>query len=250
MPNNHYDLAMQDFSGIAEKLVRAEENIRNLDSEIELFFEKSEYPVLPENDYDLLLKAIDYHKNLVVPTRFSVLAGEIIHHLRSCYDHVVWHFSVQSVRNIRKIEFPVFDQTPTNHDQRKQFAGKIEGIVDSNVRSLIEGFQPYNSPDPHNNELWIIHDFDIIDKHQELVICAPTGTTVFPIEMEGVIEGYKREHPDLGPAQISRHFKQYGRTQPNISFRNFGRNEIEPISQGLRKLFNSTSDAMKKFEAL
>jgi len=76
---------MQDFAGIAEKLKRSEENIYNLNSEIERFFEESDYPVLPENDRKTLLKAIEYHKNLVIPPRFSVLAGETIHHLRSCF---------------------------------------------------------------------------------------------------------------------------------------------------------------------
>jgi hypothetical protein len=51
---------MQDFEGIAEKLVRAEENLVNLDGEIADFFQKGDYPVLPEHDNELLLKAIKY----------------------------------------------------------------------------------------------------------------------------------------------------------------------------------------------
>jgi hypothetical protein len=131
---------MQQFRGIAEKLVRAKENIDNLDREITVFFEKSEYPVLPKNDPKLLLKAVD-HKNLAVPPRFSVLAGEVIHHLRSCFDHIVWHFSILPVKNVRKIEFPVFETPPTNHDGRKLFEGKITGIANPSVRSVIERLQ-------------------------------------------------------------------------------------------------------------
>lgn len=241
---------MQNFEGIAEKLVRAEENIFNLYSEIERFFEEGDYAVLPENDRKALLKAIEYHKNRAIPPRFSVLAGEIVHHLRSCFDHIVWHFSAGPIQNVKQIDFPVFDKRPVDKRDRTRFDGKIHAITDSNVRNMIEGLQPYNAPDPLDSPLWIIHDFDIVDKHRELVLSHPTGTTVFPIAMQGVIESYKRAHPDIDPAQIARHFKSEGITQPCISFKNFGRREIEPVVSGLTKLFNYTVGAVKGFEAI
>jgi hypothetical protein len=42
----------------------------------------------------------------VVPPRFSVLAGEIVHHLRSCFDHVTWNFSVGATPEHKRIDFP------------------------------------------------------------------------------------------------------------------------------------------------
>jgi hypothetical protein len=238
------------FEGINEKLIRAKENIVNLESEIGAFFEKSDYPVIPDKDHEALLKAIEYHKNLVIPLRFSVLSGEIIHHLRSCFDHIVWHFSVQPAQNVRKIEFPVFDKLPANHEGRKLFEGKIAGITDSNVISLIKRLQPYNAPDPLDDPLWIIHDLDIVDKHRELVILPSTGSLKFPIEMTGIIEGYQRAHPELGPADIAFHFKRYGSAGPTISFRNFSGRKIEPVIPGLTQLFNYTVKVMKDFEVL
>lgn len=241
---------MQDFAGIAEKLVRAKENIGNLDSEIEGFFQESDYPVIPQDDREATLKAIEYHKKLLIPPRFSVLSGEIIHHLRSCFDHIAWHFTVIQVKNIRKIEFPVFDERPVNHESRRLFEGKIEGITDPNVRNLIERFQPYNAPHPTDDPLWIIHDFDIVDKHRELVICAGTGTLVTPPEMREVMECYQREHPELDAAQLARDFKGHGVTQPNIAFRNFGRRKIQTVTVSLLKLFNYTISVVEEFRAL
>jgi hypothetical protein len=241
---------MQQFSGIAEKLVRAKENLFNLYSEIERFFEEGDYPVLPQNDRKALLKAIAYHKNRVIPPRFAVLSGELIHHLRSCFDHVAWHFSVLPVKNVRKIEFPVFEAAPINHDGRKLFEGKIAGIADTNARALIERLQPHNAADPLNDPLWIIHDFDIVDKHRELVVCAGIGRLVVSVEMGPIIESYKRAHPELNPAQIARHFDRHGTTQPSVSFRNFGRREIQPVIPGLTELFNYTVEVVKQFEIL
>lgn len=238
---------MQEFRGIAEKLVRAEENIRNLDSEIEGFFSKSDYPVIPQDNRETALKAIEYHKNLVIPPRAAVLAGEIVHHLRSCFDHIVWHFSVNEVSNIRRIEFPVFDKEPVNHESRSLYKRKIEGIADTNVLALIERLQPYNAADPLDDPLWVIHDFDIIDKHRELVICHGVGTTLIPPNMKPVVEAYQGAHPELNAAQVARHFESYGITQPNIAFRNFGRREIKPVTVGLIELFNYTVSMVEGF---
>jgi hypothetical protein len=237
---------MQDFTGMAEKLKRAEENIFNLHFEMEGFFEKCDYPVLPQDDKELLLKAIEYHKNLFIPLRFSVLAGEIIHHLRSCFDHLVWHFSVGPVKNPRQIEFPVF-KDPLDKRGRERFEGKIEGITDPKARSLIERLQPYNAADPTDDPLWLIHDFDIIDKHKELILCVGTGGVVLPRTMQNVIESYQRAHPDFDSAQVARHFKSYGPSQPFVSFRNFGGRGIKSVTEGLIGLFNYTIRVVEEF---
>lgn len=241
---------MRDFAGIGEKLKRAKENIGNLDLEIATFFQECDYPVIPENDLKLLLQAIEYHKNLPIPLRFSVLSGEIVHHLRSCLDHVVWHFTVLPVKNVRKIEFPVFDERPINHDSRRLFKGKIEGVANTNVRSLIERLQPYNSAQPFDDPLWIIHDFDITDKHRELVLSIPTGARNFPIEMQPVIEAYQRAHPDLDATEVAHHFKEHGPMTPCISFRDMGGRKIQPVVPGLTNLFNYTVEVVKKFQVL
>src|SRR5438552_2785214 len=105
-----------EFDGIEEKLERAHENIQNLKSEISRFFQECDYPVLPKLNDEKILEAIQYHKTLVIPPRFSVLAGEVVHHLRSCLDHIVWGMSDDASRfsrNSRYIEFPILSTRPT-----------------------------------------------------------------------------------------------------------------------------------------
>lgn len=241
---------MQQIEGIAEKLSRAKEDIANLRTDIATFFEEGDFAELPEHDRELLLKAIEYHKNRVIPPRFAVLAGEIIHHLRSCFDHIVWHFSVGATDKDKWIEFPVFDEQPRKTKDIERFDRKIEKIKDSRVIDLIKRLQPYNSSDPVDYPLFIIHSFDIVDKHRELLLCVSTGSTVFPKELEGRIKAYERAHPELDPAQIARHFKDYGTTKPCVSFKNFGRREPYPLTQGVAELFNYTVNAIREFEAL
>lgn len=244
---------MEQFEGIAEKLKRAEENIFNLHAEMERFFEKCDYPVLPQNDSEALLKAIEYHKNLVTPPRFGVLAGEINHQLRSCFDHVIWHLSLSSlsnIKNLRQIEFPIFEVRPANHDSRALFERKIQGVTDTKARAIIERVQPYNSPDPLDSPLWLIHDFDIVDKHRELIFCVNAGSTVLPRSLQGVFESYQREHPELDSSQVARHFKSDGPTQPCVAFRNFGRRGVKAVTEGLIELFNYTVEVMREFKDL
>lgn len=241
---------MQKFDGVAEKLKRAEENIDNLDTEIATFFQKGDYPVLPKDDGELFLKAIEYHKNRFIPPRFSVLAGEIVHHLRSCFDHVAWHFSVGATPEHKWIDFPVLKERPANSDDRRRYKRKIELIQNAEALRLIERLQPYNAADPLDDALYIINDFDIVDKHRELVISFPTGTVFFPNEMRPIVENYQRAHPELNPLQVARHFQDHGILMPYISFRDFGRREVQPVIPGLVDLFNYTVDAVKQFAAL
>jgi hypothetical protein len=241
--------ADHQFAGIDEKLIRANESIRNLEAEIARFFQEGEYPVLPQHNDEFLLKALEYHQQRLIPPRFSVLAGEIIHHLRSCLDHIVWHFSTSTyrVKHIRQIQFPVFKKRPVNEKSAERYKGKVEGITNTAVLSLIEGLQPYNAPDPIESPIFIIHDMDIIDKHRELVLCVPTGLLELPMEIGRIVESYKSAHPESTPAELTLKFQSYGNLLPRISFKNFGRRTIQPVVPGLIELFNYTVNTIKAF---
>jgi hypothetical protein len=238
------------FDGIQEKLKRANENIRNLDSEISRFFQECKYPVLPDPKDKLFLEAIKYHGQLTIPLRFSVLAGEIVHHLRSCLDHLVWQFSASEARKSTAIEFPIFDHEPINEKQIARYEGKIKGITNPAVRDLITRLQPYNSPDYIDSPLSIIHHMDIFYKHRELVLHYTTGSLLMPASMRPIVESYKREHPDVSSAELTSKFKSYGTLVPQIAFKNFGRRDIEPVSQALLDLYNSTVVVVAYFESL
>ena len=159
----------RDFSGIREKLKRTDQNIRNLDVEVARFLETGKYPaLLPYEDKELLSKGAAYHEKRVIPLRFSVLAGEIIHHLRSCLDHIVWQFSAQWYRTLKpkQIEFPILEVRPVNKEAIAAYERKVKGVSDPGALILIEALQPYNRINPIYSSLLIIHKMDIVDKHR------------------------------------------------------------------------------------
>jgi hypothetical protein len=240
-----------NFSGIQEKLKRSHENIRNLESEIGQFFKSGKYVELPENDDNLLLEAIQYHKNRVIPLRFSVLAGEIVHHLRSCLDHVVWEFSMEAERrdHPKRIEFPVLEAEPTDKDSISSYERKIKGVVDTRVREIIERLQPYKSPNPIDNPLLILHKMDIVDKHRELVLCASTGAREIPMNNDIARILAKNESRISGDAaaDLALNLKGHGKLVPQVAFREFGSRAIKPVVLGLAELNNYIVNVMEQF---
>jgi hypothetical protein len=234
------------FKGIEEKLNRADENIVNLNSEIDAFFQACRYPTLPKNDDEALLEAIEYHKNLAIPPRFSVLVGEIIHHLRSCLDHVVWQFSSDEYRrdSFWKIEFPVFSDEPIEKDALARYKGKVKGITNPDVLGLINDLQPYNAPDAADAPIWIIHDMDIVDKHRELILCPSTVR----IEIPASLWPYADYDRSALPPEIEDDLYHNLKVVPQISFKNFGRREIQPVVPALKFLHSVVGEIVERFE--
>jgi hypothetical protein len=245
----------QSFEGIKEKLKRSHENVLNLKAEIERFFEKSRYPVLPQDDVKLLAEAIKYHMNREIPLRFSVLAGEIAHHLRSCLDHIVWQFSSDAYRekSFKRIEFPILETRPIDDDSIKRHAGKIKGITHPGVLDLIEKLQPYNSPHPVESPLLAVHNMDVIDKHRELVLGFSTGAVEMSRELFNSIVA---EHPSSYQqgiidaaldAHLRREAKNHGKLVMTISFANFRGREFEPIATAMMELNNEIVKVVAHF---
>ena len=104
-----------------------------------------------------------------VPLRFSVLIGEIAHHLRSSLDHLVWQLVIANGRKgTARSEFPIFCEQPKGANGERLFANKIEGVR-QDVADAIRQMQPFNDPAPPLNPLWLVHELDRIDKHRLLV---------------------------------------------------------------------------------
>jgi hypothetical protein len=243
------------FAGIAEKLKRTDENIVNLHREIIAFFEKSEYPILPKPDDQRWQEAVDYHSRLRIPIRFSVLAGEIVHHLRSSLDHIVWIFSNDAYRLSRAnaIEFPVLCKIP-DKDKAAKFERNIKGVDKPSVRKLITDLQPYQSgASTINNPLCIIHDMDRFDKHRELVIVTACANLTFPagtsVDLVRKVMAYKQGEPlttsDVDAVQ--RTMKQDAEVRPQISFAKLGKRETEFAIPVLAHLLNTVDDVVSMF---
>ena len=233
--------AQHPFRGIAEKLNRSHENIKNLEAEIARFFQESEYPLLSNDEGKIIREAVEYHRKLPVPLRFSVLSGEIIHHLRSCLDHIVWHFSNGEYRreHMGWIEFPILKDRPSSAHVFTKYERKIKGITDTRVLGLVERVQPYNGSGSLNSNLLAIHKFDIMDKHRTLVIVASTGAFEFPIDMVQRYRPNPSETTINAPPDLVAELKRQGKLVPQVAFSDFAGGESEPVIQALAGMHNA-----------
>ena len=105
------------------------------------------------------------------PERFSVLAGEIIHHLRTCLDHVVWALATKySGLPSGRIQFPICDKRAGFDEALKK--GILRGIRAEAIK-IIESVQPFTSNgSPRETILYVLHHLDIQDKHKLLLVTA------------------------------------------------------------------------------
>ncbi|HEX3571777.1 MAG TPA: hypothetical protein VHU44_13230 [Acidobacteriaceae bacterium] len=247
-----HDDPTHPFAGIAEKLKRADQNIVNLDTEIKSFLQGGEYPVIPKPNTQGWEEALAYHRHKPIPLRFSVLTGEIVHHLRSSLDHVVWHFSDSAARaKPHSIEFPIFEIEPTEKNEIARYAGKVKGITNANVLRLIKEMQPYQvGSDVANHLLLIIHNMDRWDKHRELVIVDSGVSLAIPphmVELQKMASLYAQgELPAFQQIELAYAIHDYMVT-PGISFREFGKHRPYAIIRGLSQLWNAASNAVGQF---
>jgi hypothetical protein len=159
------------ISAIEAKLARANELLGNLGRELDIF-KASVAPPRIEKGYKpgTSIYAFFAHGELDVPLRFSVLAGEIVHQLRSSLDHLVAHLVMSNGGMLTSAhQFPICS-TPERY--RADIArGRLRGISES-LQSRIEHLQPYKAEDPRVSPLLGLQELNNSDKHRLLVVVA------------------------------------------------------------------------------
>lgn len=153
------------LDGARAKILRAEEHLKQLDGERELWLDRGPYALLVKPD----TKPDTYCFELVEigdpPTILGVILGDYVHNLRSALDHLVWqfvHLNGKSVPRHRRIEvyFPVIDTGLGDFWERPPLRWlTVEQVT------FIEGFQPYRSRDAPN-PLRDLQTFWNADKHR------------------------------------------------------------------------------------
>jgi len=158
------------LEGCVAKVERAKELIDNLDNEISSILSSGKYQVFSGHEFDKK-RYVFRLQGPNFPLRLSVLTGEIIHHLRSTFDHLVWAAASKeglSSTKLKRITFPVC-ATPEKFQEAIK-NGLLSG-TSQELRNFVESLQPYQSGDDARNSIvQILHDLDVIEKHRLLVL--------------------------------------------------------------------------------
>ena len=245
-------LTPDQLEGVYEKLKRADEDIFNLNLEISPFLKADPDGGTAKAKRQTAQQWVNFHKERSIPPRFAVLAGEIVHHLRSCLEHIAWSLSSKTYRktNETAIAFPIFTEPP-NKKTQPRYDGNIGGITSPAARKLIEELQPYKGAHPVDDPLAIVHELDRIDKHHEVVLVIAT----FEAHVETFAEfsarrarsGLEADQDTFARESTQKESMQISR---QVAFAEFGKRKDQSVIPSLTELANAIRDVIRMFAEL
>jgi len=156
------------FDSLAAKTARASTLLASLERDSSSFLSEN-YRVEGRLDQESRRYRFLALGHPAMPPRFSVLIGEVIHHLRTVLDHLVF-FLAGEHGNPSRLAFPVCREERGFELALKR--GALTGVPHAAVR-IIERLQPYRtSPNPEKATLYQLHRLNVIDKHRLLLATA------------------------------------------------------------------------------
>lgn len=158
------------LQGCHAKIQRSAETIGLLEVEVESFLVSNAHAITKTHDFRNNGKQYVFIASgkLDVPPRFAVLAGEVIHHLRSSLDHLIRALVIKNgCEPTRKNQFPLCSAERFFEDALRR--GYINGLS-SKAKSIVRSVQPFLAAAPDDAALYVIQDFDNQDKHQLLIV--------------------------------------------------------------------------------
>ena len=173
------------LDSIKAKIERADKTLHDLNGEIVAFIRAHSDPYRIVREFrnqgkDYVFIAFG---ELAVPLRFSVLAGEILYHLRSSLDHLVWKLvEEEGGTPTRANQFPICATAEKFAKTCSQ--GYVKGVSDS-AKRLIESVQPYATPNPSTSVLAVIEEWCNTDKHRLLLVVSGAARLGDRLEVAG-----------------------------------------------------------------
>lgn len=254
---------------IGAKIERADEHIECLNSEINALIDSDAYRTISKPIGDARESSIRI-VGPEPPIRWAVIAGEVVHQLRSSLDHLICQLALANGKPIlRSHQFPICDSPEKFKTARK--AGRMKGLS-SSAQSSIEARQPYNtSNDITGNFLYILREMDDADKHRNLSIVVALANAreliigdasrPRPKEDSIVIEGLspppEPQKPTEGGTEVLR--IRFGAPEPSVqvtgkptiqvAFGGLGPMTEQPVIHVVRQLRDKTVNLISLFSA-
>jgi hypothetical protein len=170
-------IGVADLAGVRAKLKRAKEHFGTLESEIKDWAKEQSHThkFYIRRDGVWHVVTADAFPNPGI--RLSIIAGDILHNVRSALDHLITQLVLRDGNEpTKRNEFPICD-TPKKFFDEVKFRkkspelGALYGItVDGDAWAIIEGAQPYAGI---SSDLTVIRRLSNMDKHRTLCTQLP-----------------------------------------------------------------------------
>lgn len=258
------------LDGCRAKLERAHELLASLEIEVTKYLSQDPplFRIEGKHTKDGLEYALVAYGNPDVPLWFSVVTGEIVHHMRSSLDHIICALVVQNGGTPTHLhQFPICKTT----DAFKKACERsyIKG-VGSTAKQIIKDVQPFTSPTPDDTVLFVVSQYDNADKHRLLTVLTSIATvgeiTIGTDETIGELESRKGKTPtiigfgDLGMKKLDKDGVNVFSIQlaepapeltasaplaPQLALDRCGRVELAPLIPTLRNLLIGTQHTIE-----
>jgi hypothetical protein len=150
--------------GPLTKIARADEHIDNLEVEIRCFKKRDPYGFSIHNEADTGDRVYRAIVRENPPLRWSTIAGDAVHNLRSALDLLVWQLVLANQRTPgNHTMFPI---ARSANDYETRGTRQVEGIS-APAKEVLDALKPYEGG---NDALWRLHRLDANDKHQLLAV--------------------------------------------------------------------------------
>jgi hypothetical protein len=149
------------------KIERAKKHIIDLNAEIQGFLKSNPYEVAAKHDPktgDLIFYVTRVDQT---PVAISIIAGEVIQHIRSALDHLAYQLFMVGTRGNSGPGFHVYFLIERNSKEfEARLPRKVEGMRQDAINA-IRSIEPYKGGKGH--EFWVLNELNNIDKHRLIV---------------------------------------------------------------------------------
>jgi hypothetical protein len=154
------------LDGCRAKLARAKELVEELHGSLVQFLESRPYTTEGALESDTSDWVVRFRVGESPPFRFGVVAGDVVHNLRSTLDHLAWQLVVANgAEPTNRTQFPIYGDEAAFRSARAQEV--VAGMSDGD-RAAIEELQPFHQ-DPVQEKphpLTVLHELSNVDKHR------------------------------------------------------------------------------------
>lgn len=156
------------------KIARAAKHIADLD---ELLRRARPFPFVLKTDTQVGQRTLGCEKNQPVVDHVAILSGDAIHNLRAALDHAYWEIVSPrcSARELGSVQFP-FSKKANSIDQA--IRQRLAHYAGTGFYFAIRKLQPHDYV-RGNVLLFLIHEFDVTDKHKLLLPAVEQTTHTF-----------------------------------------------------------------------
>lgn len=154
------------LDGSRAKIARAGDHLLTLDRESRRFVDDHTYRMEIESDPETGEQIVYLRANRIPdtdpPLRLGVIAGDVLHNLRSALDHLVWQLATIGTGPKAPLnQFPIFSDPTKFSEKRDRY---LHGVLEEH-RIAIERYQPYRDT-KEGQALAILASLNDIDKHR------------------------------------------------------------------------------------